>query len=546
MLLTGYEDLGFVRLFSHNGSTSQAVFHEAIKKICPGYFEFVTTGGCSWARARARVEGHNRPNLIHKLFQINKNDLTKEDPLHAIKRWAHSKYCSEWCSNVVCPLKESRAVFYEIENGADDEPTHWRWISSMLATTHPSDLKELLEDFIAPYFFSRYPQGEIWGVMPDFDIISLSRIPYIAHALATFPRDILPQGAEFNRIFEGAAKWQPNDLVIEFSTILRLASALFYPELPFLCLSSFGLHLIFIFDSPNYLTPYKTETQWIDFLRPTMQFGEQDYTLSQNLETIKQNKDRLPQAHRRYLNKTNIPIQELQLFLDWIITKYNDQAFERCALDGFPLDPSQNTDFTFMWAHNLSLSRIGERALSCIHSHETFERKLALFETIDIISDLKCRWVKDTPAQTFQSMFDISYTLPRVEMAFSSAPEQIQAEVLSMLIECFDELDITVRESIIVPGRADDLLGIRLSGEPNGQPIAWSDFTGGLMRSLRNSAHGYKLTETNMKYLVLSTCNIPDSITHLGAILGLAAILSPQTITGWQWPDISAFPKLPS
>jgi len=542
-ILGGFEDLEFVRLFPAGVPGWNANFPDAVDLICGNYFDLAATSEYSWIRARARVVGHKRPKLIHELFKVRSEDLKKRCPFDGIKSWTKSEYNSP--SNPLqayAPPEVAVDIVAEIENDDSDVPNRWKSMLTALTVTPAHEVENLLEYHVAKHFFNRHPGGEIWGFMLDFDVVRLSVLPRAGYYASMYPNEELNQ----NFGFGGLDDWQSTDPNAEFRRVLTLASSLFYPHLHFLSAGPFGLTLVFILDEPYRLAPYQRTIRWIDLLDANNDIGAQDRSVIATLQAAGQQRDDSPELHQRYLNPQPLAVDDVKSFLDWISAKYSDQLFERCAPDGFVREQSGQVDFAFMWAHNASISRIVQRATACITSNSITDRKLALFEVLEIIGGLKHEWSGQPPHQFFESAFDSSVTAASLEAALDTAPERLRAEILSMAIEVLDELEQHICRSLVIPSRANDN-GVQMPCHDSDKEEykSWPEFIGGLMRALRNSHHGYALKPNNMQYFPLVTGNIPDSITHLGAILGLAAILAPRAITGWNWPAVGEAPPVP-
>jgi hypothetical protein len=200
----------------------------------------------------------------------------------------------------------------------------------------------------------------------------------------------------------------------------------------------------------------------------------------------------------------------------------------------------ENIDFVFGLEHNLSMLRVFRRAIHILGSEEPPSGKLAIFEMADLLEELaKAFRGKSAGEGLFKRLFNPQLARDASTASLDSLPAGVRSFFEAIVATVYDDLERTVENSIWIKGkvkdgrvqvRSRDLM--REEGEDIGQ------FVGTLVRSLRNTHHGYfsRLDNSNRpsRYLAMSTGNLPDSISSLALIWVLCLLADVEGMTGWK------------
>jgi hypothetical protein len=128
--------------------------------------------------------------------------------------------------------------------------------------------------------------------------------------------------------------------------------------------------------------------------------------------------------------------------------------------------------------------------------------------------------------------------VPTLSAALSTAPEPIRTMLLDGANSVYDALRTTIVNSVFVAAKRTLAGGVlvrdkSLTSEREETP---DEFTANVVRALRNTHHGYMTAGDRQnrpsRYLALVTGALPDTMTYIGVLTGLALLADPTVMIG--------------
>jgi len=176
------------------------------------------------------------------------------------------------------------------------------------------------------------------------------------------------------------------------------------------------------------------------------------------------------------------------------------------------------------------MDRLLRKSISAQVSWEVAVRKYATFEVADIIDELAQYWAGSQPTERFKALFNPTEGLARFTSALVTAPNSIRSILLNGAASVYDDLRTTILDSVFVAAKRTSAGGVlvrdrTLSVEREEDK---DTFTANVVRALRNTHHGYMTAGDKQsrpsRYLVLVTGAVPDTMTYIGVLSGLALL----------------------
>ncbi|MBK3804040.1 hypothetical protein GAY33_33720 [Azospirillum brasilense] len=403
-----------------------------------------------------------------------------------------------------------------------------------LASVEFKDLEEFLRIKMLPLFFDAYPQGRVMFLTIDGSFEtrqSLVRAGYTASQYGRLDRLKLNRDS-----FDSLRNWQPLSPMFQLRTVLELGAAAFFPSIQYFCNVRPGLATVFIPDSKvSYVSPM-FPTSFLDPLRTRWDFArEQNKAVPLPLHGQPESYA----AYRGYMQSPSFDGNDIENFVRWLVERFNILAFQQS-------DPAEFInngfiDFVSCLEHGLSIDRIFRKGISCIASSETAVRKSAAMEIADIIQELSVYWnVTVNPKERFKTLFHPVQGRALMRKILQTIPKPVQGVLMDATDAVYDHLKSTIMGSIFVPAKikANGNVTVRNKSGTGEAEVTPDDFTANVIRSLRNTHHGY-LTKNDTqqrpsRYLALVTGNVPDTMPYLGLLFSVALLADSEALFGWR------------
>jgi len=400
-------------------------------------------------------------------------------------------------------------------------------------------LLTVLQQEVLPAFFSADPEGSVEVLALDESVdrhFGFLRGGYAVQHYAIAETQQGRRGAATLRAWDTAV---PSDYLDVLLSILQVAT---YPHIPLFHGGPFGLDFVFLFSRPVEHVPSQFPKSWLDWARSDADFGREAHNLNAVLFGDSVEAARL--ERRRYVWAAPLPRDALSELLGWIIDRLNVLLLE--VADPANSETDGCIDFTCALELNLSLIRLMRRVLHAMATEEAPAGKFLAFEVGDIIDQLSRQLLKTEETAVFKLLFNPVAGRELIKKLLGAVPLRAPQIMLSAVDAIYDDLQAGVGESIWVPGKVSEA-GVRVKrSDLQGERVEEiGEFTGTLLRVLRNTHHGYFTRGDSRarpsRYLALTTGNIPDSISSLPFFWLLALLADPAAFVGWSPLPLSAF-----
>lgn len=540
-IVTGFRKMGFYKLARRNE-------YERLDHL-PGGFaslsrrEFEVPKGADTDRfwwVRDRLEDGEIPSYINTLFRVDATSYEDSVVTDGIEEWLESGYVEMPNQGALAPDEVVARAIAELEGEGPPDAESIRYFARILALCPRERLSELIRTHFGRYFFNAFPDGELRAYSVDFRLVSRMRGIRAAHAAKAHPEQDVDEEIGFGALED----WQPTDAQSHFELILLLGSLLFYPRLPYLVTGRFGITFVLDFGEWQVIDPHNEDVSWLDLMRPKAELGGEDRAAHRVIADEK-SPDRLfsPAVQKRYVQYAAPNWEGAHHVLDWLATQAEQLLRDSLALPPFS-DDEGFIKFGDCWQHHFTLDRLFRRGILCTAGSSITTRLDSFFDSVDVMGGVREYWGKPiADDRFFRDIFTPGESTRAIRHAFSDAPRVIQTLIENQLDALHEELSKKLRDSIpfeSIVKEDGESVKFRDPYSDHGEFVeqSWEEFVGRMMRALRNTHHGYLMANPNSRrYLGLTTGNIPDSITHFGVLLALAAAVDPEGLLGFEPPN---------
>jgi hypothetical protein len=385
-----------------------------------------------------------------------------------------------------------------------------------------NELSDFLRNDVSPTFFQAFPAGRIVLLSTSYEYERRQGALRGGYTLSQY--DITGLGLVPD--LKALANWQMLTPFIQLRTVLDLGILALFPVLPYFSASRAGLTVIFVPGELIEQTQPDFPTSWLDIYRSRWDFARGPVAASNvNAAGLTQSYA----VQRRFLQAGGYASDDVVDWLRWLIARLNELLLSSTDPTSFK-QRDGIVDFITCFEHGLSMDRLLRKSISAQVSTEVAVRKYATFEVADIIDELAQYWAGSQPTERFKALFNPTEGLARFTSAFATAPNSIRNILLDGAASVYDDLRTTVLNSVFVAAKRTSAGGVlvrdrtlSVEREEDGDT-----FTANVVRALRNTHHGYMTAGDKQsrpsRYLALVTGAVPDTMTYIGVLSGLAML----------------------
>lgn len=490
-----------------------------------------------WIRDPARVRGRRRPDAVVIAGVLDADNHRNPDQYQFVQSLDASKYRD---FQFDLPAAERHAQIVTFSN----DPHSAKGIYALtfsLAGCPIEELQDFLSSVLLPAFFNVYKDGRVMFLRPNYKFETRHSGMRAGYTASQYGRlDKLGTG---QNPFETMERWQPLMPSVQLRLILELGTLLLFPRQQYFTGTRSGLLSVFIPGEPFVQHTHQFPASWPDLFTNHWDFAKGE-RFATNLSTLSR-AAKEPDSLKPILDKAVYSALELEGFLRWLVERYNILAFHQTDVAEF-LD-GDLVDFVTCFEHALTLDRALRKGMSCSVSAESIVRKEAAMEIADIIGELACYWgAANSGPEYYKTLVHPIQGSALLKAAFGTAPAPFATLLPDVATAIYDSLRDAIVGSVFVSAKKTST-GIlvrnrQLSSENAESP---EDFTANVIRSLRNTHHGY-LTKNDSslrpsRYLALVNGTLPEAFARLGPLLALGAVIAPETIFGWKFMPIGSF-----
>jgi hypothetical protein len=395
-------------------------------------------------------------------------------------------------------------------------------------------LPQLFDEAIAPIFFGTFTAGEIIVVRTSLICWGRSSFQRCLYAFSHYPDAVTNQ--EINS-FESLRKWNRVEADDFLSVILHLAQYLFFPYVSgFIAGHGIGLKLIFIPSQPFEHTRQLFPADWMDFLRSDTELAQESGPPSKTANELFEKPQR--SIYGKYVFSSPPSANSTKELMGWaigaanaLVTRLNDVTNFTVADSHEIIDPVFGQEYSHSFMHIL------RDAVSIIAEDSRYRNKATTFRMADIISALAENGsLKKRPDEFFRYLFSdaCKQQIRRILDGTGIAALQAFADTSDNI---YQNLKKVVIDSVIIPNkRQGDKISVRTSSLDSERLLDEDAFKGQVLRSLRNTQHGYfSRGDSSMRpsrFLSLIDGNTPDDFPTLGLVWTVALLASPAEFIG--------------
>jgi hypothetical protein len=262
---------------------------------------------------------------------------------------------------------------------------------------------------------------------------------------------------------------------------------------------------------------------------------------------IERDLDQLPprSIYGKFVFKKYPPINDSKQFLEWGIQSSNRLARLLYDVTKFLCEDDNNTiDSVYAVEYALSVKHLFHDACLILSSHSSYQNKARAFRIADILSNLAHHGtLAIDEAKFFKDFFRCDTGLQTITDIFKNSGINCLIDLSPVITQIYANLKSTILDSVWVPGKVTGgnvYVRNRVLGSENLETE--DEFTGNVIRALRNTHHGY-LTRGDpnfrpSRYLSLIDGNTRDDLPTIALAWLLAFLESPETIIGNQADQI--------
>jgi hypothetical protein len=430
----------------------------------------------------------------------------------------------------------------ELARSAESEVNAWRKMNILgtaMVFCPANQLESLIRDEIAPIFFGMYPSGQIAVIA--YDPIGESAMGALRAAYAYSQGFSQADAAGFSG-FKTLANWQRVSPVSLGRTLLGVLNYLWYPQISGFLAGPVGLDLLFVFDPPEVHEPGPFPTSWLAIAKSHAAFGRQARRLGALMSDLAGPAARAA-AHARFLHSFTPSAQQQVLLVEHVVKASGALFYDVMDLANFTrgATPESPVDPVFAFEHAVTVDRLFRLTLRAMSIDEISAAKTTVFEIADLYDSLSEAF-QNTPhgsTEFFKTLFNPRKAPGIIGPVLRRLPEPFGTELGRLCDDAYAELEKTIVDSVWLPALIESD-GIRVRSRDlsryNKEDVGL--FVSNVMRTLRNSHHGYftRLDQRqtgSSRYLWPVDGNIPDVLTLLPALWFLAYVSEPGLV-GWK------------
>ncbi len=388
-----------------------------------------------------------------------------------------------------------------------------------------NELSDFLRNDVSHTFFQAFPVGRIVLLSTSYEYERRQGALRGGYTLSQYDIAGLGQVPDPNWL-KALSDWQLFTLYIQLRSALDLGILALFPVLPYFSASRPGLTVIFVPGELIEQTQPDFPSSWLDIYRSRWDFAREP-TAAPNVTAAGLTQPYTVQ--RRFLQAGGYAPDDVVDWLRWLIARFNELIMS--STDPTSFKPRDGVvDFVTCFEHGLSMDRLLRKSVSAQVSQEVAVRKYATFEVADIIDELAQYWAGSQQTERFKVLFNPTEGLARFTSALATAPNPIRSILLNGAASVYDDLRTTILDSVFVAAKRTSSGGVlvrdkTLSVEREEDK---DTFTANVVRALRNTHHGYMTSGDKQsrpsRYLALVTGALPDTMTYIGVLSGLALL----------------------
>lgn len=514
---------------------------ELIRQRSEGYgYEAEAVGTALWLRKRYRKRGVVVPSPITLGPTIRGANLGGDESYDFLHRYRQTSY-----SRAQRRLQVSKDQLVDMVRSAQEEPEPYRHFDSLTkaaALAPPELLEEVLKECVLPAFFTLDPHGAVQILLLDDGLerdFGLLRGTYALQHYTLAEVRTSDRGIATLRDWETG---QPINYVDALLSVLQVAT---YPYVPMFHGGPVGLWFVFLLSTPERHEPGPFPRSWLHWARSEAGFAQERVDGVRALGDADSMEYR-QLSHRRYCFEAPVAGEIFHELLMWAVDRLGVMVREVADPANFE-DHEGYVDFTFALEHNLSLLRILKRVLWALSTEEPPAGKFYAFEVADLLDRLARAFGKTkNDGELFKLLFNPIEGRRWIEEILEGVPGNSRGMLQGLARRLYADLKGTVLASIWVPDkRRTESIRVRTADLTDEREESEGEFVGNLVRALRNTHHGYftRLDQSARPslYLVLSTGDIPDSVSTLPLIWLVAFLANPERTVGWRPLGVAAY-----
>ncbi|MGN8094756.1 hypothetical protein [Methylobacterium sp. 22177] len=480
-----------------------------------------------WIRDPARVQGSNLQPAAQVVEIISQGNFGTATSFSSVARVAASAY-GRFGAATASPRSDCNIDAFKSDHksakGIYD-------LTYAVSSCQAQQLQDLLREDIAPEFFRLFPSGKIVVISTNYEFEKRYGGIRLGYTLSQYDASTLPSTPDLKAL----QAWQMLTPMHQLRTVLDLGMLALYPVLAYFQAARPGMNIIFIPGELVEIQQPDFPASWLDIYRSRWDFARGPSGSSfTKVHSLKQPFI----AQRRYLQTNGFDSNQVVQWLEWLVNKYNDLAVR--MTDPTIHESGAMIDFVDSFEHALSVDRLLRKAMSCQVSSEIAVRKYALFEVADILDELYGHWATAPFQKTerFKLLFNPSAGRAMVLSCLSSVPAPIRSILSNGANAVYDDLRDTIYKSVFVPSKLTSNGGVMVRDRHLGPEVEEDKdtFVANIIRALRNTHHGYMTAGDKQnrpsRYLALVSGETPDTMTHIGVLLGLAVLGDPTSMLG--------------
>jgi hypothetical protein len=449
--------------------------------------------------------------------------------------------------NILDKYKDEHAKFMEIQTShseslklirnfqGDLSPEKIELFKRGITFCPRTELTKLFEQEAAPQFFKLFSDGEIILIKISYDYNKRAAINRFLYTFSQYPDAITNDRLDH---FDSLRKWNTLEPNYFLSIILGISQYLFYPYV-----SSFtanhGIRLVFLF-IPS--TPFKNirpffPKDYIDFLSSDTEMAQEHSKPIKSADDLFKKPER--SIYSKYVFESPPQFSETKELIEWTLQSANKAVMRLYDVTNFndenspdTVDPVYSQEYTHSFMHAL------KDAASIIVSDSSYRNKATCFRVADILATMaRYGSLRKDEGEFFQGLFRCDVGKPMLKSILHNTGVKALKDAADVAEGIYDNLKKTILEFIYVPNkRRTSTVCVKDSSLSSEQTISEDQFCGSVLRTLRNTQHGY-LTRGDKslrpsRFLSLIDGNTPDDFPTLAIAWILALLASPKDLIG--------------
>jgi len=401
---------------------------------------------------------------------------------------------------------------------------------SALSFVNPSYLGDLLEH-IEKIFFGKFPNGRIIVIKSNQFYYKRAGLIRFLYTLSNYP-ELFSNPAEIRPEFRTLHNWNSFEAHELIGSCLHLCENFTFPYINgFHSNHKLGTHFVFIPNRTVKISTLRFPVDRQDFIRTAFSFGEE-----KSNHTTESNRNKY---FAKYCFKKPLSLEKRIDLFETTLTQVNHLIRDLLDITKFK-DSESNIDPVYAFEYSNSILTLMKVAISILHTNHKRQNTDSLFRVLDMISGIANRrqFGCSNDAEFFKMMLSKNEGYELLENVIQNSKLLSKNELGDALKTIYDDLHDTVLNSVFVPDRlADGVVSVKTRNLDGNMNISEQDFVSDVVRSLRNTHHGYLTREDRnrkgpARFLSLIDGNFPASITSLGPFVALGILLDREALMG--------------